>query len=347
MKPKLPRELLWRDLETLDEFYKLDPINHYFFDVLRTLSDDYFSAEEDGVSIFNEVYYQSTRIVYENPIGSDFWNYVFDIKDSLKWKYCATLIMSITYPLIMLRDEKERPINKAFLKMVKSTFGGPMYWQRFQILYRGLRRDGFRIKYDFQPIPKPASFLKTQYVDWSHITNDFDIDIIKQVVALWKDENDQQEIARLIENYLKIDNLIDTRAVYKTIRLMEEECKNLRRKNADLEAAIEQSKCTQNGNLTEDYTRTFSLQELVNYCKECDDWDDVKNLKLMLYGLLSNVGGKREEYELINSIKKKPSLPQNNFNFEIVQNNETNIDSNYGPNIEHNGGTLSLPEMKI
>lgn len=30
-----------------------------------------------------------------------------------------------------------------------------------------------------------------------------------------------------------------------------------------------------------------------------------------------------------------------------VRQGGTNIDSNYGPNIEHNGGTLSLPEMKI
>lgn len=33
-----------------------------------------------------------------------------------------------------------------------------------------------------------------------------------------------------------------------------------------------------------------------------------------------------------------------NFNMEIVQNKEMNIDNNYAPNIEHNGGTLNLPE---
>jgi hypothetical protein len=37
--------------------------------------------------------------------------------------------------------------------------------------------------------------------------------------------------------------------------------------------------------------------------------------------------------------------PQQNVNLhvELFSNKDTNIDKNYGPNIEHNGGTLSLP----
>lgn len=49
--------------------------------------------------------------------------------------------------------------------------------------------------------------------------------------------------------------------------------------------------------------------------------------------------------ELTGKVEKAANKPstQNVFNLELVQKKETNIDKNYGPNIEHNGGTLSLP----
>lgn len=42
--------------------------------------------------------------------------------------------------------------------------------------------------------------------------------------------------------------------------------------------------------------------------------------------------------------KENKPATQNILNLEIVNKKETNIDKNYGPNIEHNGGTLALPD---
>lgn len=45
--------------------------------------------------------------------------------------------------------------------------------------------------------------------------------------------------------------------------------------------------------------------------------------------------------------KNKPTL-QNILNLELVQKKETNIDKNFGPNIDnHDGGVLALPEKNI
>lgn len=58
-------------------------------------------------------------------------------------------------------------------------------------------------------------------------------------------------------------------------------------------------------------------------------------------------------YEVVSVRQKSESAPavenvktpQNvNLHFELFNNKETNIDRNYGPNIEHNGGTLALPD---
>ena len=55
-----------------------------------------------------------------------------------------------------------------------------------------------------------------------------------------------------------------------------------------------------------------------------------------------------KQEKMIEEVEKAASKPtsQNVFNLELVQKKETNIDKNYGPNIEHNGGTLSLPKNK-
>ena len=46
-----------------------------------------------------------------------------------------------------------------------------------------------------------------------------------------------------------------------------------------------------------------------------------------------------------NDYKVMLSTPrQNILNLELVNKKETNIDKNFGPNIEHNGGTLTLPD---
>ena len=52
-----------------------------------------------------------------------------------------------------------------------------------------------------------------------------------------------------------------------------------------------------------------------------------------------------QQKDLTEAIMKAASKPmtQTNLTLELVGKKETNIDSNYGPNIEHNGGTLTLP----
>jgi hypothetical protein len=50
----------------------------------------------------------------------------------------------------------------------------------------------------------------------------------------------------------------------------------------------------------------------------------------------------QEQTEVLKRVANKPRT-QINTTIELVQKKETNIGTNYGPNIEHNGGTLTLP----
>ena len=52
-------------------------------------------------------------------------------------------------------------------------------------------------------------------------------------------------------------------------------------------------------------------------------------------------------HELTDVVKKSLEEPKVNLHIELVNMKETNIDKNYGPNIEHNGGTLTMPEGNV
>ena len=56
-----------------------------------------------------------------------------------------------------------------------------------------------------------------------------------------------------------------------------------------------------------------------------------------------------QQKELAEAVKKSLEEPRTQINnsIELVQKKETNIDKNFGPNIEHNGGSLSLPGTKM
>jgi hypothetical protein len=55
---------------------------------------------------------------------------------------------------------------------------------------------------------------------------------------------------------------------------------------------------------------------------------------------------KDRQEQMDEAVKKSLKEPttQNILNLELVNKKETNIDKNFGPNIEHNGGTLALPD---
>ena len=52
MTANLSREFLWTDLNTMDEFFRLDPVNEVFFDTFVTLREKPFGVKLDAVKVF-------------------------------------------------------------------------------------------------------------------------------------------------------------------------------------------------------------------------------------------------------------------------------------------------------
>lgn len=88
-----------------------------------------------------------------------------------------------------------------------------------------------------------------------------------------------------------------------------------------------------------DNTQRQTIQLLAQWLRDDYEQNHSKEIEAL--------GGDHQK-RLTQAIEKVANKPTTqNIHWELVNKKETNIDKNYGPNIEHNGGMLSLPEENV
>jgi hypothetical protein len=81
--------------------------------------------------------------------------------------------------------------------------------------------------------------------------------------------------------------------------------------------------------------------------KSCLDVEYCETEEINQNTTLFEDGNHQENNVDVNNDNKKVVIQNITVNGDVVLKKETNIGTNYGPNIEHNGGTLSLSEEKV
>ena len=335
MKPILPREMLWTDLETMDEFFELDPVNEEFFEVFVTLREEPFDVTAYEVRVFNEVYYQLTRMVFEHPLPSDLDKYVADIKANMGWNYSAELVMSMAYFLLALIDKQVRPLNKFFTKAINERYFGCLYWMPFKHRFERLKKERRHVTYHFHPCPIDVWYFKDKYVDWKTITRGFDLGCLDDVINLWDNIVDKKEVAWMINESSSFSSLSETENL-RILRFLNiymladggslgdrcaeisqyDDCQSLKvcinEMNSEkvvlqdritgLEAENEKLKALLEKKKSNGKARRFTLVEIVEYCKSRVEWKDAKDIVAMLNRLLRKIGT-QEDSDLVDSIE--------------------------------------------
>ena len=371
--------MLWTDKKTMDEFFELDPVNEDFFDVFVSLREEPFDVQTDEVKVFNEVYYQVTRMVFEHPLPTDLSKYISDIKANMGWNYSAELVMSMAYYLISLIEKNERPLNKFFTKAVNERFGGCLFWKPFKHRFEKLKKEKRTVKYSFFPQPVEVKWLRDKYVHWNTITCNYDLLCIDKVINLWKTIDDKREVAVMINDsvdfgtplrnaadkahirhFIEVYMIADDRAaiwkcedespetdyqilnecineLQKDKKVLIERINELEADNQRLNALLEKKK--RNGR-----ARKFTLVQIVDYCKGCVVWDDVKSIVAMLNKLLRRIATE-EDSDLVDSIENEF---KNRLSGTVNIANQTVIPhvGNYRPEIQTQTMNMPLPLME-
>ena len=239
--------------------------------------------------------------------------------------------------------------------------------------------------YPEKPCPVPPEELENMYIDWKTITQNYDLNVVKDILDLWKKKGDKRGVAKMInsglfilslrslpgdnqyfeimkfmkemtgEDELKIgDSMICAEPTLEEQRL-QEELEQMKKEKVTLLGRIEELEDENkrlstllNKKKTKGEARKFTLVEIVNYCKKRVRWEDVNDFVAMLNRLLRS-NATEEDSELVDSVEEHFMNKSNaNVYFELVNKKEMNIDKNYGPNIEnHNGGMIGLPDKLL
>lgn len=341
MTPILPREMLWTEKLTMEEFFKLDSINEEFFEVFLTLREEPFAVKANEVKVFNEVYYQVTRMLFEYPMPNDLEKYVSDIKANMGWNYSAELVMSMAYFQISLIVRNTRQLNKFFTKAINERFFGCMYWKPFKHCFEKLKKEHRNMTYQFKPCPRESEWFKGKYVQWKKITHEYDLSAIVTVINLWDKHDDKSFIAQMIQNSIIFSNhfigknvntvkpILDTLTIYQVpeeygycvsedmssygedneddikFEEMRKEREALLSRISELEADNERLNTLLDKKKKKTGTaRKFTLVEIVDYCKSRVEWDDAKSIVAMLNKLLRRIGTE-EDSDLVDSIEEE------------------------------------------
>ena len=331
---QLPREMLWTELKTMDQFYELDPVNKAFCEVLMTLHEKPFDVKSDEVRVFNELYYQMTRMMYERPAPRDLEKYQTDIMRNMGWNYSVELIMSMLYFMNSLIEKRELRLNRFFAITIEEQYAKCLYWKPFKDCYNGIRRSE-RLAYDFPPRPVSPSVLADKYVPWKEITNDYDADAIKEILSLWDNVLARRILVKMIrlsfnstsprlrlafnrqinsiqqtELFGKENSKDDSSEWETRINELDSKLLVLEKENAvfqqltqDLQADNARLKALLEEKNIHGEARKFTLVEIVNYCKDCVEWNNADSIVSMLYRLLLANGCTQEDIELVKSIE--------------------------------------------
>lgn len=209
MIPNLPRPFLWTEKTSMDEFLKGDPINQFFHEAYQKVTEMYSSSNSsfpnEELDIFNEVYYQLTRIYYENPVWSDYPSYTDDIKSHLGTQDGVEVVMAMIYCYVTMRRISFQPNTRKFLVRIEMRKNSDEIWSFFN--HNGSLDDIQQtVSSPLKPCPVPSVEMRKIYWDWMIITQKYDLNAIKEILNLWDKDDDQMNVARLILEMLQSDS---------------------------------------------------------------------------------------------------------------------------------------------
>lgn len=343
MKPKLPRALLWTDKDSLDEFMN-EPVNRDMFEMLQKIKRDTILLKDTNFSatkFFNEVYYQCTRIVYEQNPSVKVRDYTAEIKSNIGTNNHARVVYGLIHYLLSHRNNNSLTVLGYSGEFLLCFIFDGKYQTGFPLVPESSNKT-----YDIDLSPRPCSTvsLSNMLIDWDEVTNHYDKESIDCLVNLYDEVKERKKIYNMIEKayerFLKKHgkNLLALRHIYPnmadyqffydynevkpngiseqpllcqeeeppmfpTYQELEEENVNLKKK---LEEALSENESLKSKlNMTKPKRQqetSFTVGKIVDYCKRIPEYRSVEAIEKMLYKFIKDCSDKEEE--LIDSISE-------------------------------------------
>jgi hypothetical protein len=183
----------------MDEFLNGERFANLLYNNFRLLQKLHSLPVVDELVFFNELYFQLTRYYYEKPKITDFPRYVDDIRKSIGHECYVDLLLTMMYHYCRLRNSSiELLLTDRFLQAIVNFQCKNKFWSHFL----GIKASSsvwMKPVLDPQnPCPVAPSDLAKRGMEWDKITNQYDLETIKEILNLWKNFEDKKAVADMI-----------------------------------------------------------------------------------------------------------------------------------------------------
>ena len=355
MKPKLPRNLLWKNYPLALLLRR--SLNKKIYDIWAESYAGTHLAPALGGKILNEAYYQCVKAVYENSPDFDIDQLELDIKANVGLRLYARDVVRIMYAILMSRENNTNEINQYRDKFGDILLVNSGVYKEF--IQKAKKREN-KQNIDLSPKPWSASMLNHLTINWPEVTREFNLEAIRMVVELWEEAEQKLMVIGMIEDafnrYYSDTNTkdfvvsIDLSALkdeirrnegismaaeegyddylYKTpLQKKEEEIRDLKAMNAKMRTLVEQLKSEQNSQKSKKkQERSFTLSMILDYCENRTTHVTGPVIIAMLNLFLRDSGNSTaEERDMVDKVEYKILHPDNG---DKVQGNKTSFDNN-------------------
>lgn len=193
--------MLWQD-KTMDELLS-EPLNRDLYKIYLELKEQEIDTGVTDEKIMNEVYYQCTKLVYENSAYPDFEAIDLDIKANVGTKLISRLVYRMMYAIFSVRINNSAEIEKIMkdLEVYSYVMTKNHFFRKF--IKAGCNDRGKKF-IELSPRPVPAKLLKIIPVYWPEITQEYDDQAIRMLIDLWEDPDDKLTVIENIEESFKL-----------------------------------------------------------------------------------------------------------------------------------------------
>jgi len=182
----------------MDEFINDDITNRALSGIVNNLPQELFPDKSDEVKLFNEMYYQMTRFIYEEPEIEKYKEYKECIIRDMGWHGYSDLVLVMMYTYFRIREKQPKPFMQIFMAYMEKNFGWSYYWPHFINFTSSILRYP-PSKFDPKvPHPVPAKELIGEKLDFEKITCSHNFESIQEIVNLWTDEKDKKIMAKIL-----------------------------------------------------------------------------------------------------------------------------------------------------
>ncbi len=203
MKPKLPRMMIWTDKTSMEEFL-CEPINERLYGFYLELRGEqwHFGPDNSAVLLFNEIYYQLTRVEYEDNLDFNLDEYTKDIEAKTGREHSIIFVYKMFFAFLLLRGNNSN-VARLFQEYVFIRFN-KTWDERTNRALGFIINGGEKYTVELRPIPCRVKELKVEILQWDEITNNFNQSSIKEVLNLWSSKEEKITVLHLIEKAYKI-----------------------------------------------------------------------------------------------------------------------------------------------